>query len=678
MSVTTAVGPSLMGRFRISSRVFGGFGAVLVLLAGLAALSIYEVGVATRALTTFANISTNAVRMTDAETELTEMRRNVALILAGDHARATKVDSTKQKVETLLAEAERSVLSPERRRQIAEVRPLIAEYHRHAQRVLEIDLARDEIMDKTMDPMGLKLREGLAQVRDSAPGERDFRVAMQVAAAQEHLMLARLNVRRFLIDPRAEVVESVRRELGTTQAGIAELVNEARAPERRRALTEIQQGLGTYRTAFDQVARLLMESHALVNGQMSNVAEDAVRRVEAVRDQQEQALQDIESETVATLDTARIQAGTLAGVALVLGLFIAYFIGRGISGPVRGMTEAMRRLAGGDTSVAVPSTNERDEIGEMAASVQVFKENMIETERLRSDQEQAKVRAEAEKRVAMNKLADEFEASVKDIVQMVSSAATELQSTAQSMSSTAEETSRQAMAVASASEQASANVQTVASATEELSAAIAEINRQVGESARIAGSGRADAERTTTDIDTLAQQARQIGEVVKLINDIASKTNLLALNATIEAARAGESGKGFAVVASEVKQLANQTARATDEITAKVNEIQGATTTSVRAVATIAQTIERINEISTTIASAVEQQSAATREIARSVQQASAGTNEVSSNIGGVTQAAGETGAASSQVLGAAGELSRNAEVLRGKVDHFIAMVRAA
>ncbi|HEX9464564.1 MAG TPA: cache domain-containing protein [Alphaproteobacteria bacterium] len=363
--------------------------------------------------------------------------------------------------------------------------------------------------------------------------------------------------------------------------------------------------------------------------------------------------------------------------ALAMGAFgTALLIGRGIARPITGMTGAMQRLAGGDRSVQIPGAGRKDEIGQMAAAVQVFKDNMIEADKLRLEQEQAKERSAAEKRSAMNKLADEFEASVKTIVQTVSSATTELQATARSMSATADDANRQSAAVASASAQASTNVQTVASAAEELSSSIAEIGRQVSDSARVAGEAKTQAERTNAEIQGLASAAQRIGDVIKLINDIAGQTNLLALNATIEAARAGDAGKGFAVVASEVKSLANQTAKATEEISAKIAEMQTATGASVAAVQTIGQTIDRIDEIATTIAAAVEQQGAATKEIARNVQQASAGTSEVSSNISLVTEAARQTGQASGQVLEAAGDLARNAETLRGQVDEFLAKVR--
>jgi methyl-accepting chemotaxis protein len=299
-------------------------------------------------------------------------------------------------------------------------------------------------------------------------------------------------------------------------------------------------------------------------------------------------------------------------------------------------------------------------------------------ERMKADQEEAARRAEVDRKASLRQIADDFETMVRGVVETVSSAATEMQATAKSMTSTADRTNHQATAVGTAAEEASANVQTVATAGEELSSSIQEIGRQVGQSSDITRRAVEEADRTNTQIKSLAAAADRIGDVVKLINDIAGQTNLLALNATIEAARAGEAGKGFAVVAAEVKSLATQTAKATEEISGKISEMQSATGDSVQAIETITRTIGRINEIAAAVAAAIEEQGAATQEIARNVQQAARGTQEVSNNVGGVTQAATDAGVAATQVLASATEMSKQSELLREKVDSFIATVRAA
>ena len=377
-------------------------------------------------------------------------------------------------------------------------------------------------------------------------------------------------------------------------------------------------------------------------------------------------------------DTDRMSMFGGLAVALVLASLVGWVVGRSITNPLRRIIDVMQALTSGDLAVAVGGVERKDEVGEVARSVEVFKQGLVETERLRKEQEESKNRNEAERRQAMLDLAERFESSVGGVVEGVSSAATELQATAQSMSATAEQTTRQSTAVAAASDETTQNVQTVASATEELSASIGEITSQVNESTRIVGDAVVQANTTNEKVRGLAEAAQRIGDVVRLINDIAGQTNLLALNATIEAARAGEAGKGFAVVASEVKTLATQTARATEEIAAQVRAIQEATASSADAIAGIAGTINRVSEISTAIASAVEEQGAATQEISRNVQQAAQGTQEVSANIGGVTEAASQTGHAAKQVLESAGELSKNGALLRTQVQEFLRMVRAA
>jgi len=370
----------------------------------------------------------------------------------------------------------------------------------------------------------------------------------------------------------------------------------------------------------------------------------------------------------------------VGGISLTLLILIgggAILISRGITKPLGEITGGMGKLAGGDKTIEVNYTENHDEIGDLARALETFKQNAIEMDRLQAENEAQKKRAQEEQRKLMLKTADEFEASVKGVVSTVSAAATEMQSNAESMAAISEETSRQSTAAAAATEQASSNVHTVASAAEELNASIGEINRQIGDSVNVAQTCVKEAESTSEVMQTLDKSAENIGNVVKLIEDIAGQVNLLALNATIEAARAGEAGRGFAVVATEVKNLANQTANAAQDITKQIGEVQGQTKTAVKAIEGITQTIKRVNEISTAIASAVEEQGAATKEIARNVQQASEGTDEVTRNISGVSKAAQETGSASSQVLEAASQLSKESETLRNVVDGFIAKIRA-
>jgi methyl-accepting chemotaxis protein len=393
-----------------------------------------------------------------------------------------------------------------------------------------------------------------------------------------------------------------------------------------------------------------------------------------------------------TMDTARSEAvssiiGSMAsgrtifaaaiGGILLVAAALSLVLSRLISRPIATMASAIGDISRKSYDVTIPALGQKDEIGRMASAVETLRTQSQEADRLASEQEKEQ-RLKEERRQRVDALVSAFNDSVKQVVASVSGAATQLRGSAESMSSTATQAQRQASTVATGAEEASANVQTVAAASEELSSSIIEISRQVADSAKIANQAVDEATNTNMSVQSLADAAQKIGEVVKLIAAIAGQTNLLALNATIEAARAGEAGKGFAVVASEVKNLATQTAKATEDITQQVNAIQAATRDSVGAISGIGKTIGEINQIATAIASAVEEQGAATQEIARNVQQAAQGTHQVSANIGGVTEATNLTGQAAGEVLGAADGLTRQAAALQAEIEKFVVAIRAA
>ena len=525
--------------------------------------------------------------------------------------------------------------------------------------------------------VGPKMETHLIDVIQAAQDAGESDLSFDAAAVLQNMMRARLAVAKFMDMKSTENFQAAKAGLKRFSEALLSLRDTINNPKYRAKVDEVVDLREQYESGTMAVLETVQKQNELISGTLDVVGP----KIADAMEQKSRDILDLQiSLGTSAMDQISMAVTILAIVgivALLLGVAAAYLIGTGITRPIGAMTAAMARLAERDMDVVIPATDHKDEVGEMAKAVQVFKDNMIRADELAAEQrEQEKRQAERAKRI--EHLCKEFDISATAAVKAVAAASSELQASATSMSSVAEQTTQQSTAVAAASEQASANVQTVATAAEELSSSITEIGRQVAQSSSISSDAVRQAKDTNIKVQGLADAASKIGEVVNLITDIAEQTNLLALNATIEAARAGDAGKGFAVVASEVKNLANQTAKATEEIAAQIGGVQASTEDAVTAIDAITKTIAEVDAIASTIAAAVEEQAAATQEIARNVEQASSGTQEVSMNIGGVSQAANETGGAAAQIKGAASELSEQSESLQNAVETFLSSIKAA
>jgi len=474
-------------------------------------------------------------------------------------------------------------------------------------------------------------------------------------------------------------LEGYKKDLKAAQAAYEQLIS---APKERALYDQVVKDLAIYMPAAEQVITLaeegkIDEASALFLGDGRKLYLDAAKQIDAIVELNKAGADEQVQEAEASFNQAEaIMIGFIA-LSILIASAAAVVLIRAVSVPITKLSDVMGLLADAKWDTQVPYKTQGDEIGMMARAVNIFAENGQEAERLRA--EQATAQAARERRAKlMEEYIAEFEGAVGSVTKALAAASTEMQSSAQNMTAIAEETTNQANNVAAAALQASANVQTVASAGEELSASISEISKQMGNASDIAQRAVTQAQETDSKVTDLSVAAQKISEVIQIINQIAGQTNLLALNATIEAARAGESGKGFAVVASEVKNLATQTAKATEDIAEQVNSMQSVTDSTVSAIRNISQTINQINGISLAVSSAVEEQGAATLEIARNVQEAAKGTEEVTNNITSVTQSAAETGQNSSQVLSASQELARMTNQLADHVEKFLGQVRAA
>ncbi|MBP2305096.1 HAMP domain-containing protein [Azospirillum melinis] len=668
---------SLFNRFSVGTKITAASAGILVflvLIGGIGVAALSEVG---GAVDTYRQLGQQTNELGRIQALMLEMRQQATrFLLTGDPEVGATVRRTAQEAAQTIDKTRALVTDPALLQTADHMAQEIAQYQEAFAAAMDFQAQRSKAISE-LDEIGPRLESALDNIMDSASTGGDTDAAYLAGMALRHMLSARISATRYNIDGSPALASQTRSQFTDAASRGGAMMAKLTDMDRRKMAMSYTAMLRVYITGFNGVVKATTERDRLVKEVLIPVGDSIAKEAEQLTVASVDAQKSLGMATGTFIDKARGGMTIASLIAVVLGLATALLIGRGLSRPVVAMTDRMTRLAGGDRSVDIPGLQRADEIGGMAKALQVFKDSLIESDRL-AESQRADHEAQRSRGERIDRLTQEFDRLVLQALGRVSAAATQLQATAQTMSATAEQTTRQADAVANASLDATGNVETVAAATEELTASIAEIGRQVAESTRIAGQAVATAEKTDGTVRGLVDAAQRIGEVVQLITDIASQTNLLALNATIEAARAGEAGKGFAVVASEVKSLASQTAKATEEIGSQIAGIQDISRQAAGAIAEIGRVIAEINHISTTIAAAVEEQGAATKEISRNVQQAARGTQQVSGNIAGVSEAAASTGDASREVLTAADGLNHEATDLRGFVSRFLSDMRAA
>lgn len=662
----------------LKQMIFTGFGLVLALLIVLSVISLRGTNTIGHDFTDYRQAARESLLVNEATQNLLSVRLGVMQYrINNSQDFADQVRQGVAALGVLKNELADFMVDDTQAQQITNLSGLLDAYEVGFEQVVAAQTQRNELVP-LLNESGREARSVMSELMGEAYNDGNADAAYIAGVVQQHLMLARYYGEKYLLENRPSDQERTLEELSLAAASVQSL-------ERFTRGSTFADLLDTYRVHADEFQRLFVAITNIIitrNDILSNqldalgpqLATGYATALQTVIDTQNTVGPRAAAEVASVSRTTMI----IAVVAVLLGAIAAFVIGRLIARSIANVVSRMNHLAQGELDITIEGEDRRDELGDMARALLVFQENAREKVRLEASQEEQARLAEEEKRRSMHAMADAFEADVKGVVSAVSSAAEQMVGLSKMLSEAAGRAGERSTAVAAASEEASTNVETVAAASEQMTNSIAEVSQRIGDTASMTDEAARGAEHTTATVAELSTSAQTIGDVISMISDIAEQTNLLALNATIEAARAGEAGKGFAVVASEVKSLANQTAKATEEISAQITGMQENTNAVVDSIDKIGTMIQDLNGTSSSIAAAVEEQHSATEEIARNTQQAADGTREVSSNITQVSTAVQETGQAAEEVLAASSQLAKEAERLRDNVADFLSNVRAA
>lgn len=668
----------MFGKLSISHKLFAGFGFLLAVLAGIAGFSYIATLTSSGQFSEYRATARTSVAYGDIAQKITTARLQTMKF------RATRDPATLDEVRQIVADIEAKLDYLEAFELDASERELLVSLHTQAKDYLAgfgeavaLQDVRNELVRDKFQPLGTDLRKKITEIMETAYRDSDPTAAFYSGRVQQHLLLARFYGQEFLLVNSEKAKGRFVEEVDAAKKEMETLLSELQNPARQKLASETMAGLIEMQQIFDQVSETISARNSIYAQKLDQIGPSitsaAIGKVENAVDFQNQIGPEINQAFQQQEWTVSI-AGVLA---LVAGIAVALFLSRSLSTAIRSMTMAMSRLAQNELDTPVPALARADEIGDMGRAVEVFKENAIERERLEAEaksQEEARRAAQKATEVAIER----FRTSAQEIMRILVQDSSKMQETAQNLDALSGQALGQAQEASSAADNTSTSMQTVAAATEELSSSTLEIGRQVSTATDVVHQASAKTKASVEEMNNLAAAGEKVGAVVNLIQAIAEQTNLLALNATIEAARAGDAGRGFAVVAAEVKELADQTSKATEEISEQITGIQGATQRAVDGILDIETMSNQLNEVTTTIAAAVEQQGASTQEISQTTSDASTSMHTLAGGVTQVAAAINEAGESAQTVLSASERLAGQAADMESAIKDFYAALKAA